>query len=318
MNLDAIRTKIDTEKLLEIVSQEQIMEFYFGQPIKLRQAYLNPFREDKYPKCYFFYTKSGQLVFNDFSLNKQFNCFVMANLRVGRKLTAAEIHEQMVKLTPLEMPKPTIKYDPEDEESNTVIKVEVMPYRPEDLAYWRQFNIDLPTLKKFNVRKVRKSWLNGTLRYLDSQRDPCYRYIEGDRIKLYRPFNKKYKFRNNYNLQLECMSVLPAKGNKLIITKSTKDVMVFSTIGLNAICPTTEAAQITQENLDELFSRFNKIYVWYDADETGNRMSDTLCSRDKRLIRVTHSPILGKDTSDIVKIHGIQKLIELCKQSEIL
>jgi hypothetical protein len=33
---------------------------------------------------------------------------------------------------------------------------------------------------------------------------------------------------------------------------------------------------------------------------------------------MTHSAVLGKDISDIVKNHGPQKLIELCKQLETL
>ena len=94
--------------------------------------------------------------------------------------------------------------------------------------------------------------------------------------------------------------------------------MVFSTLGINAVCPTTEASKLTQETLDDLCGRFKKVYVWYDADEPGEQLSLSLCSRDSRLIRVTHSNILGKDTSDIVKNHGIKKLIELCKQYEIL
>jgi len=318
MNLENFRTVIDTPKLLEAFSEEQIMEFYFGQPIRLKYAYTNPFREDNNPKCYFFYTKKGQLVFNDFTLSKQYNCFTIANLRCGEKLTAQQIYNQMSNLHVLDVPRPTIKFDPEDTESATTIKVEIMPYGPKDLAYWMQYNINLNTLKKFNVRKVNRAWINGELRYINSDRDPCYRYIEDDKIKLYRPLNKKMKFRNNYNLQLECTSVLPERGNKLIITKATKDVMVFSTLGINAVCPTTEASQLTQETLDDLCTRFKKVYVWYDADPTGEQMSNTLCDRDKRLIRVSHNGLLGKDTSDIVKNHGITKLIELCKQYEIL
>ncbi len=318
MNLDNFRTVIDTPKLLQAFSEEQIMEFYFGEPVKLKHPYLNPFRKDNFPKCYFFYTKMGQLVFNDFSAGKQYNCFTIANLRCGEKLTAQQIYNQMSNLHVLDVPKPTIKYDPDDNESATTIKVEVMPYDKKDLVYWEQFNITLETLKRFNVRKVRKAWINGELRYLYSDKDPCYRYLEVDKIKLYRPFNKKVKFRNNYSLQLECTSMLPERGNKLIITKATKDVMVFSTLGINAVCPTTEASRLTQETLDDLCTRFKKVYVWYDSDEPGEQLSTNLCSRDRRLIRISHNNMLGKDTSDIVKNHGIKKLIELCKQYEIL
>lgn len=318
MDLSNIKTRVNKEKLLTIFSQEQIMEFYFGEPVKLRQRYLNPFRDDSYPKCYFFYTRMGALVFNDFSLSKQFDCFQIANLRVGYAIGPQAIYEQMANLNPIDLPVPTISYNKEDAESETTIKVEVMPYTEQDLKFWAQFNITLNILKKFNVRRVQRAWISGSLKYINVDRDPCYRYIEGDRIKLYRPFNKKMKFRNNYTQELEGSSVLPEKGNKLIITKSTKDVMVFSSIGLNAVSPRTEASILSEETMENLFNRFKKVYVWYDADPTGENMSEKMKDKYKSLIRISHNPLLGKDTSDIVKEHGIQKLIELCKQYEIL
>ena len=320
MDLSTIKTNklVSREELLTIFSQEQIMEYYFGEPIQLRHAYLNPFREDNTPKCYFFYTRVGVLVFNDFSLGKQFDCFQIANLRAGKSLSSHHMYQQMSNLQPLELPTPTIQYNKEENEQETVIKVEVRPYTQKDLEFWGQFNIDLKTLKKYNVRRVKKVWIYETLTYMDSDRDPCYRYIEGEKIKLYRPFNKDKKFRNNYTQELEGAFVLPAKGNKLIITKSTKDVMVFSTIGLNAVSPRSESSLLSEETMEDLFSRFKQVFIWYDADATGEEKSQKMVSKYPQLVRITHNAQLGKDTSDIVKTHGITKLIELCKQYEIL
>jgi hypothetical protein len=321
MNLEALTTVITKETLLAKYSQEMVMEFYFEQPVRLGKFYCNPFREDKTPGCRFFYTRQGFLVFNDFSINKQYNCFQVAALRTGKSITANEINSQMGGVPTKSLPKPTIRFfNEEEKQSNTTISVKIMPYTQADLEYWAQFNIGLSTLKKFNVRKVEKAWINGVLKYIDLKSDPCYRYQEGDRIKLYRPNSRKNKFRNNYTEELEGIKHIPEKGSKLIITKALKDVMTFDSIGLLAVCPRSETSLISEEVMDDLLSRFDEVFIWFDSDPTGVERSIILYEKYKEqgLIRLTHSEFLAKDTSDIVKLYGVDKLIELCKQCEIL
>jgi hypothetical protein len=321
MDLNALTTILTKDDVLNKYSQEMIMEFYFQEPVRLGKFYCNPFRDDKTPGCRFFYTRQGFLVFNDFSINKQYHCFQVAALRVGRPITASEIHNEMSGVPPKSLPKPKIRYfNEEEKQSTTTITVKIMPYRQEDLEYWAQYNISLSTLKKFNVRKVEKAWINGTLKYIDLLSDPCYRYSEKDRIKLYRPNSKKNKFRNNYTEELEGMDYLPEKGDKVIITKAMKDVMTFDSIGIPAVCPRSETSLLSETIMDNLFSRFTEVFIWFDSDPTGVERSIILYEKYKEqgLIRLSHSEFLAKDTSDIVKLYGIDKLIELCKQCEIL
>lgn len=320
MNVNELKLKVTFKDLFNKFSQEQIMEYYFGEYIRLNRSYTNPFRKDQSPSCRFFY-KEGKLLFNDFAASRVFDCFDIAAQRVGQPITPGEILQEMSTLTKENVPRPQIKYRKEfDQAKDTVIKVEITPFLEKDYQFWNQFNIGVETLKKFNVRKVNRSWINGRLVYIATPSDPCYRYIEGDRIKLYRPTNIKYKFRNNYNIILEGVNFLPKTGEYLILTKAMKDVMVLSTLGLPAICPTSESRLIEPEHLMPFFERFKYIVVWYDADEVGNHMADIMYEKYKEfgLVKLEHNIKLGKDVSDIVKAHGITKLEELCKQSGIL
>ena len=316
MDLDKIKLIATKQTLMSQFSQEQIMEFYFGEPIQLRRHYKNPFREDKYPSCVFFYKKkTGALVFMDFAIGNTIDCFGMAILRHNGVASYSRMYHEMSSLSPNDIPKPTISYVKEEVEYETTIKVEVMPYSKPDLDFWAQYNITLDILKHFNVRKVKRAWINGDLRYINVDKDPCYRYIEGSRIKLYRPQNKKMKFRNNYIIEFEGMSLLPKSGDLLVITKAMKDIMTLYSIGINAICPRSESAILDPEIVQKLLKSFSKVIIWYDADPTGDERSLKMYELYKNdgLIRVTHDPSVGKDVSDIVKYHGKEKLIELCK-----
>ena len=297
------------------------MEYFFQDTVSLKNFYCNPFRNDKNPSCKFFYSRKGTLVFNDYALNKQYDCFQMAEEKMGTKLTSSEIYDILVNVSSKELPKPKIQYYcEEDTQEKTEITVKIMPFEEADLEYWAQFNIFLPTLRKYNVRKVERAWINGELRYINLSKDPCYRYLEEDRIKLYRPFSKKYKFRNNYTKDLEGTSLLPPVGDKVIITKALKDVMLFYSIKIPAVCPRSESSIITEESMNDLFERFTEVFLWFDQDQVGEYRSNILYEKYKEqgLILLKHSSALGKDTSDIVKNHGINKLIEICKQSKIL
>jgi hypothetical protein len=322
MNIDSLKIKISKDQLLAKFSQETIMEYFFQDIVRLGRFYVNPFRDDKTPGCRFFYNREGVLVFNDFSNNKQYDFFHIASLRRSQTMTVYDIYNELSGINFKLLPKPTIKFrDDEDRQINTTIKVEIMPYEKSDFDYWAQYNIDLSILKRFNVRRVNKFWINEVLKYIDLRNDPCYRYVEEDRFKLYRPFGgKKYKFRNNYISELEGMTCLPSEGDKLIITKSMKDIMMFYSMGLPAVCPPSETALISETTMKELTSRFKEVFIWFDQDQTGLERSEILYERYKELgvVRLNHNPKLGKDTSDIMKNQGKDKFIEICKQCEIL
>jgi hypothetical protein len=114
MKLDNVKLRITKEMLFAKFSQEQIMEFYFGQPIKLKEKYKNPFRNDKFATCPFFYKQNGQLVFMDFSVGKPLTCIDIAELRHGSSVGYQDIYYEMSNLKISDLPTPTIEFNKED------------------------------------------------------------------------------------------------------------------------------------------------------------------------------------------------------------
>jgi hypothetical protein len=204
--------------------------------------------------------------------------------------------------------KPPIIIEPAD------IRVTLTYFKSKDFEYWKQFGITPDILELYDVRKVDKAWINGKLWYIKNDFDPCYRYLEKDKIKLYRPFaSKKNKFRNNFDDSImEGYSRLPEKGNSLILTKSYKDVMCLKSIGYIAVSPRSESSGISDDLIKKLKERFNSIYVWFDNDDVGIKFSENLAEKHN-LKLIKHDTSMPKDPSDIYKNLGKDVLTLLLK-----
>ena len=199
------------------------------------------------------------------------------------------------------------------------IKVKLTKFNQKDLEYWSQFGVTEKILKFYDVRRVEKAWIAENIWYINNDFDPCYRYKEKDKFKLYRPYaDKRVKFRTNFfGGMLEGYTQLPHKGSILIITKGTKDVMTLHSIGVNAVAVRSETTPISENAYELLRARFDSIYVWFDADRAGIEGAQKI-SEMYDIPVLYHHASLGKDISDIYKEHGKEKLIEICQQFTIL
>lgn len=62
---------------------------------------------------------------------------------------------------------------------------------------------------------------------------------------------------------------LPNKGELLIITASLKDALCLTAIGINAIAPQSENTTLSSSVIEELKTRFNKVFIMFDTDNAG-------------------------------------------------
>ena len=321
MNLEELEVKTSVQELYNVLGQERIMSFYFNDTIVLNKKYVNPFRNDKTPGCFFKWSPKGNLYFVDYATKKiYYNCIDVACLNTGYGYPdilykiESDFRLKNLKLEDKQKLELEAKSFVVPEVKPASIKVKLTRFNRKDLAYWKQFNIDETILNFYNVRKVDKAWIAENLWYVNNEMDPCYRYKEKDKFKLYRPFaDKKLKFRTNFfGGLLEGYTQLPHRGDLLIITKGLKDVMTLHSIGINAVAVRSENTPVSENAYNLLKERFNKIYVWFDADSAGK----SGCEKINELYNIpiiNHDESYGKDPSDIVKYHGKETLIELIK-----
>jgi hypothetical protein len=308
MDINQLNTFMTLSDVVSHYGQEAIMEYYFGQPVVLHKYYCNPFRRDNNPGCAFHYTKTGKLIFKDFTLPSM-DCLDVASQRTGVSGVdlIMKIQEDFFKFKPLDASYPQMQIADRVKELNeTAIQCKFEPMSEKDFTYWQSYGVSKKTLEKYNVQKVIRAMINGRDWYLKNNIDVCYQYVNEEKVKLYRPFAAKLKkFRNNYNENiLPGYEYLPEKGSSLFVTKAEKDMMTLDSLGKNALAMRSETSwDLPIDKVESLKKRFPRIYVWLDADRVGQEGTQKL----KELygfIPLYHDIQLGKDLSDIYKKHG--------------
>lgn len=326
MNLEDIETSVSISMLYKIIGQERIMSYYFKQDISLTKRYRNPFRDDSTPGCFFKWSKNGNLYFMDYATAQVgYSPLDIAMLVTGYEfpdiLYKIESDFQLKNLNLSDRNKLILEAKEiiVPEVKPAIIKVKVTPFLKADLQYWEQFGITKTILDYYDVRKVDRAWINDDLWYINNSFDPCYRYKEKDRFKLYRPFaDKRVKFRTNYfGGILEGYTQLPTKGSNLVITKGSKDVMTLHSLGINAVAVRSENTPMSENAYEILKHRFENLYLWFDADEAGFNGAKKM-SEKFNIPFLQHDGELGKDPSDVYKNHGKEKLLEICKTLTII
>ena len=143
-----------------------------------------------------------------------------------------------------------------------------------ELEYWSKANITAQDLKYWDIYsgEIRN---NGIIWHKSKIGDPLFIYMfdkKNQIYKGYRPLSKDSRLKfygKNVAGHIQGYDKLPEKGDILIITKSYKDIIVWSKLGYPAIAPHTENMFISPFDIYDLQTRFKTIYVNYDNDATG-------------------------------------------------
>lgn len=182
-------------------------------------------------------------------------------------------------------------------------------------TYFNRYFISEATLKKFDVHAVKSVFRNGLLHSRSTKDNPIIAYaFPSGNVKLYRPLTpeRKKKWYGNTNaIDIAGWTQLPRKGSLVIITKSTKDVMVLHELGFPAISFNGESVgtgrvveDTVRDVIDSLKKRFKHVVLLYDNDTAGMAAANKLSDRFN-IQSTTMS--LCKDVSDTIQKHKPQK-----------
>jgi hypothetical protein len=318
MNIHEIETFTTVQRIYDLIGQENIMNTYC-YPVVIGKRYVNPFRDDRNASCFYKWTNKGNLYFVDYATEQvYFSALDIAQLKTGYGfpdiLYKIESDFHLNSLTMDELRSFRVDEKPPVEVTPSDIKTTVTYFKTSDFAYWGQFGITPETLDFYEVRRVDRAWINGKLWYIKNDIDPCYRYSEKGKTKLYRPLaNKKNKFRSNFfGGILEGWSQLPPTGDDLIVTKGRKDVMTLYGCGVTAVSVRSENTPISENAFNLLKDRFKRIRLWYDNDNAG-QIGCKKMAEMYGLECIIHSKDLPKDPSDIYKEMGKHTILDIIK-----
>ncbi len=187
-------------------------------------------------------------------------------------------------------------------------------FTAEGKAYWEQYYITPAILKEYNVKQVRSLVSSRTISTIPGL---AFSYRIGTHYKIYQPHDADFKFLNNYpSNYVEGLYQLANRASLtnnelLIITKSTKDVMVLRLLGFDAIAPKGENILITTEILETLAKQFKRVVMFFDNDPAGIKGANKY-NFPKIWITPSSDPnIKIKDISDFIKQYGPETTYEL-------
>lgn len=302
---------ITLDYILSRVSEYDIYAAYIGN-FKVGMIYNSPLRKDKTPSFGCFYSrKTKQLLFKDHGTGECGNVIKFVSLITGLTNYSDILNDIVNKLkitndTHLDSSK---QYIPSTE---TVIGVVRQEFTDTDINYWKQFNIQVETLKKFGVSSIKYYLCNGIVKSVYKEENPMYAYKVYNHFKIYKPYADKYtKWRNNLTeLDIQGYKQLPKVGDILIITKSMKDVMCLYEMGIPAISPSSESTFIPNKVLEQLKKRFKRIIILFDRDSSGCKSSIKIWNKYKLKPLFINKRFKSKDISDAIKYNGFSTIKE--------
>jgi 5S rRNA maturation endonuclease (ribonuclease M5) len=300
---------ITLDWILSKVTEYDIYAKYIGQ-FKVGMIYNSPFRKDKNPSFGIYYSKrTKQLLFKDHGIDECGNVIKFVSLFTGKTEYNDILSDIVDKLNITNNTKlvSSKQYIPPTE---TVIGVVRQEFTDVDINYWKQFNISINTLKKFNVNSIKYYLCNGIVKGTYKRENPMYAYKVYNNFKIYRPLADKYtKWRNNLtDYDIQGYEQLPQKGDILFITKSMKDVMCLHEMGYPAVSPSSESTFLPKDVLEQLKTRFKRIIILFDRDVAGVKRSRKLSRETGLEAMFINKKFKAKDISDAVKANNFEEI----------
>lgn len=301
--------EITLDWILSKVTEYEIYAKYIGE-FKVGMIYNSPFRKDKNPSFGIFYSKrTHQLLFKDHGTGECGNIIKFVQLYTGKTEYKDILKDIVNKLNITNNTK--LDHSKEYKQpTETIIGVVRQDFTEADKQYWSQFNIDLETLKKYDVNSIKYYLCNGIVKGIYKPENPMYAYKVYNNFKIYRPLADKYhKWRNNLTeYDIQGYKQLPEKGDILIITKSLKDIMCLCKMGIPAVSPASESTFIPNIALEDLKKRFKRIIILFDRDKAGCKYLRKISQETSLEPMLIHKKFQAKDISDAIKLNGFETI----------
>lgn len=309
------------------VTEEGLLSYYLGVN-KLPSLISAPYRVDNKPSLGLFRTNNNKINFRDFAngeggdiiklLSKIWNTDFNQTIN---KIYSDLSNKQTSNVILDKLPSSSVSKKPKI--LNTSLEVKIREWKSYDLEYWESYGISLPWLEFGDVypishiffTKNRKTTVFPAEKY-------AYVYIERKdskvSLKVYQPFSNTLKWLSKHDSSVwDLWTKLPSQGESLIITSSRKDALcIWENTEIPSISLQGEGYIPKNNVVKSLQQRFENIYILYDNDFSssenhgrifGNKLSKMFNIPQIEIPEQYHA----KDTSDLCKIYGRQKVNEV-------
>lgn len=316
-----IRSKpiLSLDSVLSIPDIEnRVFSFYIPEYRSGAKVFKSPFRAEQTGSSYIVDIR-GTLFFKDFGDNsclnfymfvrKLYNCdfstalaIINRDLNLGFHTTVncnCERSDNILKVGTPSVP------------DTVILRVKKRDWTADDVNYWGKYGVTVDMLVKYNVYPISHYFIDKSYDAVLSFKADKLAYSldfywcdNVFRRKIYQPYSKNKWYSNINNTVVQGIKALPRYGEKLIITKSLKDVICFSEVlNIPSIATNSESSFIPIEVFEKLQKRFSAIYICFDNDNTGEKFS-SIYAEQYNLKRINIPKIARvKDISDLLEIN---------------
>ncbi len=322
LEFNSTNLPITAQEILQKISEYDIFRYYCKNFKELDKSFCSELRSDKHPGCRVFLTFTNQVKYRDFAANQTLDCFQY----VMEKYNLHYYEALNVVAGDFNIRKNTITISPRVIAANDEFKLKMANIPREvklefvkqswnliDFEYWGQYGIDFETLDHYGVISAKQTYLlrgNHRVTFNYASKKPRYGYLFKDSSKAYSPYeNKLGKWMNDGN-SIEGWNQLDEKADLLIITGGLKEVMIYHKMNINAIALPSETYNLSEELVNKLKLKFDKIIVNFDNDKQGLISADKILEKYNINYFCTN---LEKDLADYVKgysLEGAKLMIE--------
>ena len=256
---------IDSKDLLPY--QLEIWRIQLGFYVDLGQKFCNPFRSDKKPSC-FLYEYNG--IIHLFDIGKEFHGWTIFHTIPESSFQRKCQYIYYELLPKINVPLDKLFYQKTIKKERAKINWKTRTFSRVDREFWCYGGITERQLMNENLNPLRYYVVNNHKIY---PQDITYGYNIKEGKKVYRPYNKNYKWTSNMtiehiggNQQINHEKFQP---KSIIITKSLKDYCVICNMGYNCRYIINEGADLTVPFLRFLDKNFDFVFFCMDNDNGG-------------------------------------------------
>ena len=232
----------------------------------------SPLRDDKRPSLGFYWTSSGNVGYKDFATNEQGSIYdFLGKLWQMSFNSVVSTIAKDFNVKPINLERS--RSHSLRKRTNSTIEVKVREWRDYDLEFWGKFGISKEWLKFGEVYPITTLFFTKDGNTVSMPADK-YAYVYVERkdgvvtLKIYQPFSDKIKWLSKHDSSVwDLWSKLPESGERLIITSSRKDALcLWANTGIPSVSLQGEGYMPKKHVVEQLKSRFKKIYILYDND----------------------------------------------------
>ena len=281
----AAKEPVNGEIVIGNVEQLKVWHWILGKNVNIKEKFCNPFRLDRTPGCYLYYSK-GYIKLADFADPKWHNtnifdaCILKYNISYYTALDTIMskfVDKSKINLKPTKLTYITKKTKKLEKTTDLKINYNSKPFNYQDKLFWSKFNITSDNLKEDKVYSVDSFSINlngGMNSKVYNRLCYCLNHFKSGRIKLYFPKPKKF-FTNCIPEDIGFIERLDCTPDKnAFVCKSYKDGRININIGFNNTIYIQSESTLLPDYIIRDLAKCKIVWLFYDNDDAGRKYAE--------------------------------------------